>query len=416
MSITNESYSTKTTQSQSNQAPESGDGGGVMDVWTQDRQTLLRNFVGGGTFVNNSSFTLPSGVVDSSSGSDYIQFENNEEKMGVNASGQMLGVDGTPLSGTANIESGNTSLASETVSGSFVLSGKPMYGVTVGSNVDRETSSFTFSPSTQGISVVKEDFGGNVNLGTVQYGGLDGKVTDYYGDPVKGVTVSAPGLSDITDVSGKYNMLAPGGTSVEITTLGGGYTFTLTPSAGQELTQDVQFPMLMVAVKDADYTPISNAPVDVNGKRYYTDSNGEVSFPEADIGDYDIVVMEDFKASNYSVSNQGQLYQLEVSPGSSFGSHGTVEGGSVTIDIVDAQNGNPVADVEAEVVAEDRMTLSNDGGTVKLLSEQVGDTAIVKVAGGDNRYETEVVSVDVPKSGAGYSEIILSRGGTSPTY
>ena len=382
---------TDTSHTEKSSAAESGTGGTSLNIWTTDRITKLGELAGG-NFTNNSSFSLPSGVVTSGMDTDWVA---QEKKHGINVQMLSLDPDGKPMTGKASIKAGDQNLISKTVSGSFILSGPPMPGVVLGQSVARAAISFQFMPSTAGIAVTREDFGGTANIGTVQYGGLEGTVTDYNGAPAANVTVEGPGMADVTDSAGDYELLAPGGTEVTLSTLSGTYEFTLSPSPGQSLTQDIQFPQLTIRVLDADYAPVENAPVVIDGSTYYTNESGEVNLPKAVLKSYSVTVMDYFEG-DVDVPNAGEEFAFTVGPGETLGEATSGGVGGVKITAVDAQSGRPITDMAIEEVKTGATSASNGEGVAKILTSEVGNDVYLRIGTGDERYQQAAVEGTLP--------------------
>ena len=378
------------------EVPDSGAKSGTtptstnLEIWTADRITKLEELAGK-TFVNNSSFTMPAGVV--TNGFE-VPWQNGEKKHGINVTMLPLSPEGKPLSGTAKITAGATELLSKNTTGGFILSGPPLPGVLIGNSVERSLISFTFQPSVPAISV-QEDFGGRANLGTVKYAKLDGTVTDYTGNPVSNIAVSGPGSADVTDSSGRYELLAPGGTSVTMSALGGTYEFTLTPGAGETLTQDIQYPQLTIRVLDADYNPVENAPVKIDGQTYETNASGEVNIPDAVLKSYDVKVMEFFEGT-VDVPEAAKEFKFSVAPGQSLGDTTTGGIGGIKIKAVDARSGRPISDISVEEVNTGSTSASNAKGVAKVLTSEVGNDVDIRVGTDDDRYRPAAVEGTLP--------------------
>lgn len=395
-------------------AVDVGTGGGTMNAWTLSRSQQLSVLIQA-TYTDNSSFGIPQALT--SGNFNGFSISSDEVFHGVSATGTVLDQYGSPLSGTASIEANGEIINSKQSTGKFRLTSIPPLGVFYGESLGLGTYDFRFSPNVAAVDFLQEDIGNSFKTDAIQYGEIQGTIRDYYGNPAQSIPVIGPGDSDVTGSNGNYSFIAPGGTgSVTLRTLGGSYEFTLTPPAGGTVYQDLRYPLLEIKVKDASLEPAENVPVDVDGKRYYTDESGVVSFPKAEVKGYNIEVMDRFQVEGYQVTTPGEKYQLSLVPGQAFGDTGRVEAGSVVLEVIDAENGQVVENVEAIIVDEEVISLSNSGGVVKLLSEKVGQQATVVIANDDNRYEREVVNVSVPDSATVRYEIALNRKRKTPTY
>jgi len=372
---------------------KSGDGGPVLSVWTADRQTKLRDLVGA-PYTNESSFTVPAGFVDT--GGWPVSFENQERKLGVNVEGNMLNADGKPLSGEAIVEASGQVFESSTVSGTFLVSSQPPVGTYLGPDTAGDEFDFRFRPSINGISYFEGNIPFQFNSGTIQYGEIFGTISDYDGEPVPNIAVGGQGAADVTDEQGAYVLVAPGGSTVDLRTLYDTYTFSVTLGAGERKTQDVTFPKLTIRVLDADFQPVENAPVKIDGTTHYTGADGNVELPRAQVRDYAVTVMDRFEADDVSVGSAGEEWVYTVGPGSSFGDYSNLEVGGVKLQAVDADTGRAITDLRAVERNTGVVSLSNGEGVCKLLSEKVGDEIDVQIGTGDKRYRTQAVIGTMP--------------------
>jgi len=401
MSFTSNNYD---AQEESMGQPDSGatdgSGGGNIPVWEADRQTQLRQLQGGGSVQNQSSFEIPNGVVDRT-GTPYDNtFENEEVLSGTHAKGQALAADGKPLTGTARIlEDGSNLIRGEkTVSGQFVLASYPPVGVTEGSDTEGESLNFRFSPSINGVAFTASNIGTTYDAGTFQYGEILGTVTDFNGDAVPNVSVAGQGAATITDENGDYGLVAPGGSTVSLTTLGGTYSFDVALDPGATKTENVQFPQLTIRVLDTEYEPAENVPVEIDGTTRYTGENGKVEIPTALVKSYEVTVLDYFQADSLTVGSAGEEWLFTVGPGASLGDYQDLSLGGVKIQAVDADTGRAVTDLRAIEQNTGVVSLSNGEGVCKLLSEKVGDQIDVQIGTGDKRYRTEGVKGTLPDS------------------
>jgi len=293
----------------------SGSGGGTMDVWKRTRENLLSSF-GGGEFTNNSSFEIPAGFLNNSydaGGPDRERFQ------GVTAKGKVLNADGSPLGGTASIESGGDTSESVETTGSFVVTAPAPDAVEAGSDLDSGSSDFRFSPDIQGLDVFVESIGGLYEGGVIQYGKIEGTVTDYNGDEVANATVEGEGAGTSTNANGVYEFVAPGGTEVALTALEGEAGKTRTPSGGEVITVDWQYSGLTVKASLPDGTGVPNAPVEVDsseGKKR-TDDGGECQYvripPDTDVAVTYLESVEQVETS--AGEGQNAIANLELGAG-----------------------------------------------------------------------------------------------------
>lgn len=384
---------------------EDGDGGETMSIWTQDRQTLVDELASA-TFTNQSSFDIPNAVADASDMSN--SWTNGESLTGVSVVGTILDDKGEPMTGTAQLKDGGGVRDKQTFTGKVAFTGQPPAGVSSGDNQGTGSLDFAFVPSVAGIAVEKDDVSLRTDLGKIEYGAISGTVIDYEGNPVPNEAVYGLGAGDTTGGDGQFNLLAPGGTSATFTTLSGTWDFDESIVAGQTNTLEFQYPKLTIEVLDADFEPVEDAPVKVGESTYKTDESGRVEFPTAPIGNYDVSVMDYFKASDLSVSQPGTEYVYSVGPSSSSGEWEPDPSGigGLKIKAIDDGTGERIRGVVAQDVATGARSESAQDGICKLLSTDLGDEIEVEIGTGDERYvpttitgsppENEMVEVTVP--------------------
>ncbi|AFD02306.1 VP17 [Haloarcula hispanica icosahedral virus 2] len=367
---------------------------GALSIWTEDRFTQLTGLVGG-TFTNESSYNIPAGLVDTND-YQYGMGDGAEASLGVSATATAVSPSGSPLTGTATISAGGVTFAQSTVNGAFILSAAPPAGVYTGQNLENDEYNFTFSPSINGVAVSEENMPYTYDAGTIQYGAVSGQILDYKGDPVPNVAVGGKGAADISDKDGRYKLTLPGGLSTTLKTLYGSYSFDVSASGGVEATENITFPQLTIKVIDADLEPVANAPVTIDGKTRYTEENGKVEVPTAEVKDYSVRVMEAFESDAVTVGSAGEEWVYTVGPGATFGDASDLSLGGVKIQAVDADTGRPVYETKAVDRVSGVTSLSNTEGVCKLLSENVGEAVDVAIGTGDKRYEKQNIKGTLP--------------------
>lgn len=284
---------------------EAGDGGGVMSIWTTGRVEKVSELTTT-TFSDNSTFGVPKAVVNVNG---YSQWDQNEAFMGVGARGIVLDSDGLPLTGTASMELNGEVEGESAVNGSISVNAPPDDGVLSGTDSGLGTYNFRFTPSSPGIDVFKEDVGSFYSVGTVQYGSVEGTVTDFNGDPVEGDSVSGPGASTPTDAQGNYSLLAPGGTTVTLNALSGSASVDRTPNGGQTLTVDFQYGGLEVVVQIPDGTGLKGVLCAANEfpQAGRTGQDGTILFERAPVsGNLSVDISEGKFSPSTTSPNQGQ--------------------------------------------------------------------------------------------------------------
>lgn len=358
--------------------PTDGTGGGVMAIWKQDRVTKLRNLAAA-AFSNNSSFSIPAGFVDTQ---DFqAGLEGGEKHLGVNATGTALDSDGTPLSGTASIElNGEVVQEAESV-GVFMISIRPPAGVSYGTDTPLDAYDFRFTPDGAGLDYFDGNIGTFLDAGVFEYGGIEGTVTGYDGEPVDGATIFGEGEGTRTDADGYYKLVAPGGT--EVTLYGVGHNKSKTPEPGQTITVDWQYSRLVVEVVTPDLEPISGTPVQIGQENYTTDEEGRVVIENALVTTYEVLVSETYYDET-TIKQEGDRNVLR------FGS----ERSGVDIRVVDEQTGEPIRDLPGIIAGTVNRSKSNRSGRLRIFTDALDDGELI-VGAGDPRYGTEGFDVTV---------------------
>ena len=376
---------------------EAGAGGEVLDLYYQPRTTLLKRFAGDVT--NKSSFPTPKGIVDSPNDTfgTGLQNDNGEEQLGHFVTGKAIAPNGLPLEGTVQIEADGDPYHSAVVTASFIVTAPPLDGVTSGENGDdRPTFDVRFVPKADAVSSINEDVG-YPDAGTLSasYGIVYGWVTDESGEAVAGATVAGDGAFTTTNPEGYYQLLAPGGRSVNLQSVDGTATDSVSVVAGQEGTRkDWQFAGVEVRVLGPDYNPIENAPVTVAGETYRTDENGQVVLSSYPLGTYNLKVMETYE-EEIDLTAQGALSKT------------TVQGGRrLRIRCYASDSGDEIADLPAIDVEAGTISYTNATGLVQLLTFDA-DGFDVLVAENDQRYISEAVEATPADGETAEAEVVL---------
>lgn len=372
---------------------------GNMAIWTDTRVNRLQTLIGG-PMTNEASFNIGPGMAGSSPNGYPNGLKAADQGMGAFVEGTFLDVDGAPLSGSIYFAVDGDAQGKASTDGQVQAAGPPMDAISAGSDGSQSsTYDFFFEPSIAGVLYEDTDIPANYNIGTVQYGEAYGKVTDFNGEPLKNVAVAGLGASAISDEFGDYTLLAPGGQTVQLTSIYGTYTFDVDYVAGDSKEFNVRFPQLTIKVLDAEYEPVGGAPVKIDATTYQTGDNGKVEIPDAEVkGDYSVTVQDFFEATDISVANPDEEFVYEVGPGSSFGDYASLSIGGVKIIAVDADTGRPIKEIKAADKADGASSLSTDDGTVKILSDSPGEEIEVVVGTGDPRYLSETLTGTLPEA------------------
>jgi hypothetical protein len=378
----------------------SGSGGKTLDVLVSSRKDKLRRILKA-SFTDNTSFGTPKGVVDTFGYAN--GFEDEEKGLGINISGVVIGPDGKPLSGIASIESDGESIKSSPTGGQFIISSPPPAGVFLGSNLGFASYDFRYTPSTSAIDYIEEGVDFNVPSLLVQYGQVEGKVTDYDGNPVSGAAVFGSGAGTQTNSNGEYSIAAPGGTEVDLSSLNGTETVTKTPAAGASITVDFQFSRLIINVVDPEFNPLKGTAVEIDGDSYTTDDEGRVVIDKVGTKTFSVVVGGQ-NETTVPVPNQGELVQEQ------FGQN--LVGFRVNLKERDTQL--PIAGTTVSFVNEGIASRTDDRGRASTISDVQGENVVV-LGQNDRRYETKTVLVTIQGGEVKEATASLARRNNIPT-
>jgi hypothetical protein len=389
MGVTNVSFDSKyETSATWDTDAEAGDGGGSMAAWTSPRKEAVPTLVTS-DYKNNSDYKVPASVVDTK-GWDNDPFSNPdyEKANSVAVEGVITDPDDDPMTGRAYLREGETDLASVDGSGSLVVSARAPDGVTSGEDKESLTIDFVFEPSADALNYVEEDVVGDGNsVYQVQYGGIEGTIIDYNGDPVMNDTIKAPGAYTSTDENGEYEFSAPGGTEVTLEVLRGTTEVTATPSGGEMVTEDYQYAGLEVSIQIPDGTGLPGIKVapDAAKKVKQTGEDGKATFVQVvDNGDIEIEVSEGKFTLSVAFPGLGSLATVTETVG--FGLEGEVYDGQGNA----AGGVDVTTDIDNPLVSEVRPDGSFTVGDV-----ETGQISLI-IGSEDDRYiqSEEKVSVD----------------------
>jgi hypothetical protein len=376
------------------EAGAKGGGTGTLEVFTLDLQTQRDRLLVAPMTENLAEFDLPKGVTTGGFPHSFLG------EMGSRASGTFLDVDGGPLTGTMQVVSGDDVLYENSVNGTFVINADPPPGVLQGADAGSSSRDLLFSPAIAGVAYIHKGLTLTEDVGTTQYGRVQGSVTDYNGNPVEASAVSGTGYGTATDENGNFALVAPGGESVTFAALDGTVSQDVGVVAGDTVQTSFTYPQLTVEVVDAGYAPIEGAPVRVNDTKYKTDDKGRIELPQTPLGTYDIKVM-DYYTGTFDIDTQGEEFYYKLGPDASeIEWDGVEEGiGGIRIKCIDTNTKRPVRDVGAEDESSGTTATSGKDGVCKLLTPDTGDTINVLLATGDRRYRPQRVAGDSPDSG-----------------
>lgn len=393
----------------------SGDGGGNMKAWTEPRSSQFNTLITT-TYSNQAEYEVGNGVTTSPSRRFDIDWEEGDLGNGIFVEGTATDDEGNPLSGNAKIISDGQIIGEDFTSGPITVTAIPPTGVYVGENSDSSTVDFRFTPSIDGIDYIEENIGLVPPNITVQYGRIEGNVTDVDGNPMPDIQVQGSGAATVTDDSGYYRFLCPAGVDTTLLSLKRSHTKDINISAQEQRTVDWEFPGIRVRVYDPNLEPVENAPVFIGDSSYRTDSNGEVKITDAMMTDYPVVVMEYFTAE-IELDEEGRLYRLQL--GSNSADFSDPETGQVADDLTglrvkarDAYDQRSIREADVTIPGTGIISYTNNDGQATLLSPQQvddGDAVPASVCRGDDRYKSASYVMPVDGSTSDEVEVEVDR-------
>jgi len=386
MSLTPESAWDNTAEESAadpDSAVTSGSGGGVMDLWTSSRQTVL-NTLSSFSGDNKSSYPYPSGLTAETA------WDNVSDKHATfGADGAFFGSDKLPLEGTLSVTASDGSLlgaGSNSKTPYPFVAADPPTGVTQGADVSSPgpPSSFdvTFEPKAAGLTYTQENQSPlHVTLAPNIYGKVSGTVTNALGDPIGGVTVYGTGGADESDEAGEYALLSPSG-QVALTSLEGTLEKDALIQSGGGTTVDFQAAGVRVRVVLPTGKPAENVPVVLSytGTEKETDGSGEAVWPTLTLGlTGGNVTIGGLIEESISTGSEGSLVGKEISLG------GVVRG-----TVIDGDADAETRDVDVRVETDEGDIIAgsgDDGGYVGgLTSNNWPIDATVVFGANDPRY------------------------------
>lgn len=412
MSINNSSYTTFNEESPAapDSAAETGTGGGDMEIWADTRANQIAALAVG-TFTDNSSFGIPAGVSSatngySSPGSSQL---SNEKPAGIFTEGSFQKANGEPMPGNAIIEVDGEKAASKSVSGTFIMSTNTVpNGVTAGPDDGLETIDFRFEPDIAALDFTQDNIGIITDVGSSQYGGVTGTVTDFNGDTVEGVSVTGSGAGTKTASDGTYSLEGPDGTAITLTSLGG-HTKDVTLSGGTTTTVDWQYAGVQVSVKLPDGTVVVDGPVEVPASeevKQQTGDDGQVQFlrvtPETETT---VTVLENI-TREITTNAEGVNKVIQIASGV-----------GITGRCTDAQTGDPAQGVDVKIVSSDddetKSFVPSDGRFA--VGAGFTGTIELRVADQDRRFTAFTTEFDVVSGDTESRDMALERSINTPT-
>jgi len=368
---------------------ETGPGGGVMDVWGETREYKLNNLISG-SFDNKSSFQIPTGIVPVTNYGDDIS--NAEVWVGTSARGLARGGNSLPLAGTVSIRVGESDVASKETDGEYAISSPPSDGVVTGGGMSSTSSkSLIFEPSS-GFTFEQESLTTGKNDINIDYGTVQGTVTDYTGKEMKGERIEAElqstGESIVfySDGSGSYSSGIPGGETVIVNVPNANVEASDTVAELSSKTIDIQYSGMEITLELPNGVPAKNAPVVIRdtGVKGNTDVDGKVTFTKVPVLKNVMIQIYGIVEETRQSAGQGVLGQETITFGVGF------QGRASNV------RGDAVRSVDVKVVkdGDEYISLTDNLGDYAVGSPVVGEVRLV-VAEESKRFQTKSVRKQV---------------------
>lgn len=386
--------------------PVDGSGGGTMRIFSLTREKILDALVMPGFHkdFNKSVYPLPGGVVDTNGWDN--SFQNGESGLGVSVSGSAKSADGEPMSGQVAMIMDGEVVQSYSVEGNFKVTAPLQPGVYEGASQESFVQyDLVFSPDSSGESYKENDIS-NGDEFNFSYEALVGYVEDAEGAPVANDTVIVGSTTLNTNQQGRFQIVAPGGTDVEILALD--RTVKKNATVGQTGTMTFRYGGVEVSVIDPETgAPIAGAPVVIGENALETGDDGIAYLKTAGIKNYEVSVMGyfDFVAD---VPSQGYTFTKELGGDSDIDNDFSV--GSAWASVTDASSGDPVVGLPVKVPEIGSRSRTGRTGEASILTDNNYDGEITLVIGeGDPRYKTQRYELDPDKLDSFQFETQLER-------
>lgn len=373
---------------------KSGVGGDDLTAWTESRTSQFKTLVTT-TYNTQSEYEIGNGVASVNSRNFDITWEQGDLGNGIFVEGTATDNNGKPLSGNAKIISNGKIIGEDFSSGPIAVTAPPPTGVYIGEDSESSTVDFRFSPSIDGIDYIQDNIGLVPNLIEVQYGQIEGTITDVDGNAVPDVQVQGSGAATVTTENGFYEFLCPAGVDTTLLSLGRSATKEINITNEENRTVDWAFPGIRVRVLDPDLEPVENAPVFIGDSTYYTDQNGEVKISQALMTRYPIVVMEYYQAE-VELDEEGRLYRLQL--GSNSADFTDPDSGQVAdslsglrVKARDSYDGRSIREADVNIPGTDIVSYTNSEGKATLLAPEgleAGDSVPAAMCRRDDRYKS----------------------------
>ena len=350
----------------------------VMPVWSEGREARLA--LAEGTYTNNSSFDIPPAFLSTGWA---IGRERSEERLGFFVEGQSAGPNGGSIAGTLFVYYNNEVSSGSDVEGLFGVSAPPVDTVVEGASGGSGGGQYDleFQPEGNGIGKRVNDVAyPNPDFFDVRYGYISGVITDVNGNIVGNEPVSADGSIFRANSSGEYEILAPGGVTVELESLGLSTTKQVTAASSDTVNLDFQFAGVEVTLRGPDGDVLAGVPVVLNitGETRQTDKEGKVSFTEVPPVDGGKVLLLNALVRDLPELSEGFTGTLDESLGVKL--EGTVKDPA----------GNPIASTDVRIREPNGTTYtggSQQGGQYSAAAPEVGALQLI-IAEDDRRYAT----------------------------
>ena len=328
---------------------ETGEGGGLINFFNYDAegQASALESTGARFFVNESRVGLLG---------QFLTAKGSKESISTQASvtSDVKNESRRYLEGKISVSVGDTIVYSDTVDGrtSFGLPIPPYIHDGDEAPSSGLVYSVKFTPSNDGVSVIKNGLSENTNLQIV-YKEVKGKVESNDNNPLSNETVLLGDYNTVTDTAGEFTVLAPIGEAFDVASLQGTSQREISIEEGDTSEYQIVFtyPGLRVVTEKPNGGGIQGAKVTYGSNSLTTDEQGIAEDNTLPLGSY-TVRMFDYYEKDIIVNQEGLTFVLQF--------------GGEEPDFSDPRTGNIVTEFDAlSITVLDNVT-----------SEQVANTDI----------------------------------------
>jgi len=335
-----------------------------------------------------------------------------ERAQGRSVTATVKGFDGGAVAGSASLTNSEGAVVERfTDRIQFTLAAGPPDGVTGGDDLSPEASlDFEFSPST-GESTAKADVA-SVRSATVtiEFGALEGTVTDAYGEPISDapVTLTASGSTVRTAADGSYRIQTAAGRR-EFSVIDGAIVTDVDITAFESSVRDFAYSGLTLRATLPDGSAIPNIRITAGGDAGVADDEGEVTLSRVPPG-----AEVTLTAGGRDIRTVPSPQELDIRR------EELTLGAGIRGSLVDARTGDRIVGcpcaMEGRAEGSDKLRmLSTPSGDFRVGVVDV-DKAMVYIAEDDTRYQTVRKVVDLSDQEVQEIDFELVRAGPGNTF